>query len=242
MTKFGICYVAVLGLSMSSVALCQSEGIVAEFVVTQSRPIGLDNRIERTTIGDYSRDSYGRSRLEVGGMLLIADPVESLAWNVNIASGIALQYRSASDLNPDDSSLMAGIQSDELQIQQPNWPTLTEQDVRSFDLGVETINDIKCSGRKWVYSLPAGTIGNVSAIDIATEVWISDEFGFKLPVMITVQSPMSGTKTRQLRRIRSTSFDNAHFRPDASHEIRVVEEGSALFSQGPPNTPTDKQR
>ena len=53
---------------------------------------------------------------------------------------------------------------------------------------------------------------------------MSDTFGFQLPVMIIVRSAASGTQTRELRHIRQKSFDSGYFQPDASFEVKVVQQ------------------
>ncbi len=50
-SRNGYFLLAIVGLVISPAAFCQSYGIVAQYMMTQSQPIGEDNSIERSVLG-----------------------------------------------------------------------------------------------------------------------------------------------------------------------------------------------
>lgn len=219
------CWAAVAGMLLSPAAMCQSHGIVADYLMTQSQPIGSDNSIERTAWGEFAIDGAGRSRFELENVIILEDPVRGLSWNVDTVKGIAYEYRhNATAPSPPKGGNDASKRwPDELVVPQRN---LWESDgslVETAELGVQTVNGVECSGRRWIHLIPEGALGNVNPIEVVTEAWVSDTFGFHLPVKIVVQSAVSGTRTRELRHIREKSFDSAYFQPDDGTEIKEEE-------------------
>ena len=212
----------IFALTISSGAICQTRGIAADFVMTESQPLGADNRIERTVVGDYAQDSEGRTRFRMENMTVITDPVEGLAWNVDNTNRVAFEYRVDAGVPPDGDSVRTDAWSNEFSVPERNWPEFNDDDLEAVDLGDRTVNGVECSGRKWTYSVPAGAIGNLNPIEVTTEVWKSSVFGFEIPIKITMQSPLSGTKTRELRRVRESDFDRTFFLPDPDYSRHEV--------------------
>ena len=66
---------------------------------------------------------------------------------------------------------------------------------------------------------PAGAIGNAEPIPVGAEMWLSDDFGFALPVEIVTRDDLNGEHRRELRNMRISTFEPADFRPDNRYRI-----------------------
>lgn len=219
-------WVGITGLLLSPIAIGQSSGIVADYLMTQTQPIGDNNSINRSVLGEFVRDSAGRTRFTLENVILITDPVRGLSWHVDTDRRIAYEYRldMAAPSPQSDGSDASESWPDELIAPQPNWSDPDSGLVETAELGVQTINGVECSGRRWTHSIPEGALGNANPIEVITEAWVSDSFGFQLPVKIVVRSAISGTRTRELRHVKERSFDSSYFRPDADLEIKELEQ------------------
>ncbi len=212
-------------LAFSSSAYSQSHGIVADFVVTQSKQTRNRERIEDTMVGEYAFDGDGRMRLAINGMVYISNPVEGFVWKVHVANSVASQRRlPAAPVSGGEhrSGRSEETWRDDFSLPQPNWPTFDPQPVVE-ELGVRTVNKVECQGRRWTTSIPTGTFGNVNSIEIQTELWTSDAFGIKIPVLVVTRDGRDGVSRRELRNVRASSFGEAHFRPDARFTIEEVD-------------------
>ena len=207
-----------IAFGFSSSAHAQSRGIVADFVMTQSKQLADGTRTENTVVGQYALDSEGRMRLRVNQMELISDPVVGTVWNVFIARGIAVrESASATDGGGSDAATSGGSWGDDFLLPEAEWPTAPEPTVE--ELATRTINGIECNGRRARVSLPAGTFGSTDALVIETETWTSEAFGFKIPVMVTIGDGTNDFSRRELRNVRASDFSATHFRPDARYRI-----------------------
>jgi hypothetical protein len=71
---------------------------------------------------------------------------------------------------------------------------------RTEPLGTQVIEGVAAEGARTIETIPAGTIGNDTPIEIVSERWYSDELGM---VVKTVHNdPMSGQNVYQLKNIR----------------------------------------
>ena len=224
-TRYSRLLLAVFGLLVSSAAICQSHGIVADFVMRQYQSIGEDNSIEHTVFGEFARDVDGRTLFSTERMQLITDPVALRSWRVDVANGVAFEHRldAVAPPPPDGAKSMSDGWPGQLPIPEGELAKFDEKNLKTVELGLNVVNGVECSGRRWTYAIPAGAIGNVNPIEVVTETWMTDMYGFQLPVKTVVRSHVSGTQTRELRHIKEKSFDRAHFQPDASFQVRVVE-------------------
>lgn len=197
--------------SFSSSTYAQSQGIVADFLLTLSG--------NNTTTGTYALDNQGRMRIRMNGMEFITDPVASTVWTVHVAKGTAAQRT----LPAHESSGETGTEqtenwSNEFSIPQGNWPTDVPQ-ATVEDLAAKVVNGVASSGRLWRATIAAGTVGNENAITVESEVWVSEAFGFKMPVLAIMRMDSNEVNRRELRNIRASSFADTYFRPDAAYTI-----------------------
>ena len=62
-----------------SFAHSQSRGVVADYVLSETRQLADGNRIERQIVGEYAQDTDGRARLRYGDAIAIVDPVDGVS-------------------------------------------------------------------------------------------------------------------------------------------------------------------
>lgn len=216
--KLALFGIVAIALGFSSSAYAQSRGIVADFVMTQSKQLTDGTQTEDTVVGEYALDSQGRMRTRVNQMELISDPVAGTVWNVFIARGIASRSSaSATDGGGTNAASSGGSWRAEYPLPESNWPSAPEPTVE--ELAARSINGVECNGRRSRISLPSGAFGNTDALVIETEIWTSEAFGFKIPVMVTIRHGTNNFSRRELRNIRAADFGATHFEPDARYTI-----------------------
>ena len=94
-------------VALMEIAMGQNRGIVGDFVVTQSRAVGEENRIEWAATGEYALDAEGRSMLSMNGTTMILDPVDGLAWEVDPVNGIAYEQQMRPPMSADETGVSA---------------------------------------------------------------------------------------------------------------------------------------
>ena len=222
--------VAAVGLTISQGVLSQSRGIIAEYIVTQSKALSDDNRIERTIVGQYARDTHGRSKLSFDNTIVFQDPIEGLSWHANTVTGVAYQRRvNAATWSGRDRELVgsSGPSPPQPELNSPPLQAYSSQfsqeEYSVVELGLRTLGGVEQRGRRWTYSIPAGAIHNVRPIEIESEMWTTEVgvLGATLPVMVSSNDTLNGVHTRELRNIRTTDFDGSFFRP--GDEFRIEE-------------------
>ena len=200
-------------LSFASAAYGQSQGIVADFLVTLAG--------KKPMIGEYALDNQGRLRTRVNGIEFISDPIAGTAWTVHIAKGIAYQRSMAAIVGTGQTRReQTENWSDQFALPQANWPTGVPQPTLE-NMGSKTINGVESSGKTWRDTIAANTFGNKKAVNVEKEVWISESFGFKIPVSISLRVDSNKIDQRELKNIRASEFDEAYFRPDSAYTIIV---------------------
>ena len=134
------------------------------------------------------------TRVEWDGVITITDPVDGVAWHVDVAKGVAFR----SELEPALPARSAGT----------NQPT-------SEPLEPRVINGLQCEGLRWTHEVPTTTKG------IVTETWTTHAFGMPLEILTVTRDPHNGVHTRELRNIREAAFADNTFRPNP--RFRIVE-------------------
>ena len=210
---------------LSSQALAQSKGVLGDYIVTETRPFGDGNRLEHTTVGDFAYDDAGRSYLRLSDVIIISNPVESAYWQVDVPNGVA--YRHEPHAHQTETTAVA------LESEFPlmDWPEVGEQFVSVLELDSRTLDGIRSTGRRWEYTIPAGAIGNAEPIPVEAELWLSDDFGFTIPVEMLTRDDLNGEHRRMLKNLRSATFEPKDFRPDDRYRISdaLVVEGKLGF-------------
>ena len=211
-------------MALMEVAIGQSRGIVGDFLVTQSRAVGDDNRIEWAATGEYALDAEGRSMLSMNGTTMILNPVDGLAWEVDPVNGIAYEQQMGPPMSADETGVSASATPlpDGLSLNLPEPPVNGIEALSVVDLGTRDINGVASDGRRWTASIPAGAVGNVKPIEVEAEMWTTNLFGEALPVLTIARDALNGEYRREVRNIRPREFPDGYFRPAGG--LRVEQE------------------
>ncbi len=89
---------------------------------------------------------------------------------------------------------------------------------KTDSLGVQTIEGVPAEGTRTIETIPAGSIGNDSPIEIVTERWYSSELG--MLIKSKTSNPMSGDNLYQLTNIRRAEPDPSLFQVPADYTVK----------------------
>jgi len=87
----------------------------------------------------------------------------------------------------------------------------------SETLPQQTINGVQASGTRVTRTIPAGQIGNAQPIQIVHETWTS--LDLKVPVMVKVSDPRTGTTVTQLTNINRAEPDPTLFQVPSDYTV-----------------------
>ncbi len=135
-------------------------------------------------------------------------------------AGVALQSQSGASSGSNADLIEFGDLGSSDPSIQVNIPAFAEQAPSSEDLGTRTQGDVQSTGTRWIQTIPAGVLGNNNPILVEGDMWVSNDFGFKLVVETITRDPLSGTHTVKLSNIASTTFESGYFRPDERYTIQ----------------------
>ena len=96
-------------------------------------------------------------------------------------------------------------------------------DVKTEDLGVETMQGVSVQGVRTMRTIPAGQIGNDRPIDIVTEVWTAPEL--QTIVYSKRSDPRTGEQVFQLTNIQRSEPDPSLFTVPADFKLEASPEG-----------------
>jgi hypothetical protein len=205
------------------------------------------NRIVQTITGNTARDSQGRTRQDaplptIGNLsaadaphlVFIQDPVAKAAYTLNLTDKTA-QKMSALPVHANVSTSGpangGGKFMTQMGIAFPDGPppsaimmqkTIVASDqgqVRTEDLGSQTMEGILVTGVRTTHTIPAGEIGNEKPISIVTEVWASPDL--KTIVYSKRSDPRMGEQTFQLKNLVRTEPDASLF--TVPPDFKIVE-------------------
>jgi len=178
--------------------------------VTETKQTLADgNAIDRKVQSTVYRDSQGRTRrdttftgagpLTTSGqprsLVMIHDPVAGTAYVLHPDKKTAEQLPS----RPYGAKNTGNMQNKfEARIQEE----IANGTLKKEDLGTQTINGIPAQGTRYTRTIPAGQMGNASAILIVTEQWYSTDL--QVIVKSTRSDPRFGQTTYTLTNIQRT--------------------------------------
>jgi hypothetical protein len=81
------------------------------------------------------------------------------------------------------------------------------------------MNGVNATGRRITRTIPAGTIGNSQALQTVEERWVSEDL--KVPVMIKITDPRSGTRTETLNVTSRAEPDPSLFQAPAGFTVKT---------------------
>ena len=194
-------------------------------------------RIVQTSAGSTARDSQGRTRQdaslpaignlsasEAPRLVFIQDPVAQTAFTLNLADKTALKMPalptnlSTSGPGSGGGKFMVqlggavsagGPEPAGIMMQKTVMTSNDQGQVKTEDLGSQTMEGILANGVRTTRTIPAGEIGNDRPINIVTEVWTSPDL--KTIVYSKRSDPRMGEQTFQLKNIVRTEPDASLF-------------------------------
>jgi hypothetical protein len=93
----------------------------------------------------------------------------------------------------------------------------SDPNVVTESLAMQTINGIQATGERVTRTIPAGQIGNAQPLQIVHETWMSADL--KVPVMVKVSDPRTGTTTTQLTNITRSEPDPSLFQAPSDYTV-----------------------
>ncbi len=201
--------------------------------------------IAQTTNGSVARDSQGRTRQDamlpaIGNLsatdaphlVFLQDPVAQAAYTLNLTDKTA-QKMPALPPNMNPPGPMGGgkmiVQmSDAVPAGGPPLPGIAiqrtfiskdEGQVKTEDLGSQTMEGIQVTGVRTTRTIPVGEIGNDRPISIVTEVWTSPDL--KTIVYSKRTDPRMGEQTFRLTNIERAEPDASLF--TVPPDFKIVE-------------------
>ena len=205
------------------------------------------NRIVQTSTGTTARDAQGRSRQDtalpaIGNLsaanaphlVFIQDPVAQVSYVLNLTDKTAQKLPMPP---PNAAGSAAPAVANAFYIQSGGGPSTaaapmpmpppmaiqktivaSDQDqVRSEDLGSQTMEGIVVNGTRTTRTIPAGEIGNDKTISIVTEVWMSPDL--KTVISSKRNDPRMGEQTFQLTNIVRAEPDPTLFTVPSDFKI-----------------------
>jgi len=107
----------------------------------------------------------------------------------------------------------------------------TDPNTVTENLPMQTINGVQATGTRVTRNIPAGQFGNAQAIQIVHETWISADL--KIPVMVKISDPRSGTTTTQLTNITRAEPDPSLFQTPSDYTVTKGGRGPGGMRGGP---------
>ena len=157
------------------------------------------------------RDSQGRVRTERSGgraeasaVIAIFDPVAGFSYVLHPAT-----------LSAGKTSLRVPSSTESSGSPHSKWNQAS--DLQTEDLGTQVINGFAATGTRTTRTIPAGAIGNLQAMQIVREAWVSTDL--KVPLLIKSSDPRFGSTVMQLTNIVRSEPDASLFQVPATYTV-----------------------
>lgn len=203
------------------------------------------NRIVQTSSGNTARDSQGRTRQDtplptIGDMspasaphfVVIMDPVAQVSYMLDMTNKTAQKMPAPAGAATIAGSAGTGpffVQqfgpgpAGELPIPPPTITMMKSlgrddnAEVRTEDLGTQTIEGLAASGVRTTRTIPAGEIGNEKPLAVVTEVWTSPDL--KTIIYSKRTDPRTGEQVFKLTNIQRAEPDPSLFTVPADFKL-----------------------
>lgn len=199
--------------------------------VQMEQTLANGNKIERKHTAKVYRDGYGRVRMErtftdrqgqTRTTIGVFDPVANVHYMLNPANKTAVKMpMPATMLTPRPAAKRRA---------NPN------ADVKTEDLGTQTINGLTATGVRVTHTIPAGAIGNQQPIQSARETWTST--ALKVPIQIKSSDPRFGATTMELTDVVQADPDAALFQVPSDYTVTARpagQPGARMMRRNPAN-------
>jgi hypothetical protein len=208
-------------------------------VRTEQQVLPGGNTIQRQTQTTIIRDSQGRTRTETEftppgqtavKRISIHDPVAGLTHELDPQKKTA---RSMPTRGPGNHPGMApgnpnntaprtangpGARTNGFSPRNPDGTARpVDPNVKTEDLGSQSINGVMATGTRTTRTIPAGAIGNAQPIETVHERWVSTDL--KVPVMIKTTDARFGTTVTQLTNVNRAEPDSSLFTVPSDYTV-----------------------
>jgi hypothetical protein len=203
-------------------------------VRTEQQVLSGGNTIQRQTQTTINRDSQGRTRVETEITLPGQTPVKRISIHDPVAGVVH-------ELDPQNKSARSiptrgpGNRPAGMNLRNPNGPgprnpngaaPAVDPNIKTEDLGTQSINGVLAAGTRTTHTIPAGAIGNAQPIQTIHERWVSADL--HVPVMVKTTDPRHGTTTTQLTNINRAEPDSSLFTVPSDYTVtRAMPRGPA---------------
>ena len=200
----------------------------ATFSTQYTQTLADGNQIERNTTGTLARDSQGRTRrdLTLPGIgpwaasgktpphvVFVNDAVAGTHYILEPDRKVARTMQGPRGGHQHDGPSPSGQVA-------PGGPGPWghQKDVVTTSLGTQVINGVSADGTRYTLTIPAGAIGNQSAIVITTEKWYSSDL--QMVVLTKRSDPRTGATITQLTNIQRTEPDPSLFQVPSDYTVK----------------------
>ena len=197
-------------------------------VTTTSQVLSNGNVIQRTHQTTIYRDSQGRVRTETTmpgragatgsqtsrTVINIHDPVAGVNRQVDDANKVVheMTFRPMGRGNGGNGGNFTPRQ------RPAQSQRAADPNVKTEDLGIQTVNGVSAHGTRTTRTTPVGAIGNAQPIQTVREVWTSTDL--KTDVMVKISDPRSGTTVTQLQNINRSEPDPSLFQTPSGYTVQ----------------------
>jgi hypothetical protein len=204
----------------------------AQVEMEGTRTLADGTRSTHKGTGMLYRDSEGRTRHEMtlgvlGPFASAGDPPHMVFINDPVAS--AHYALDATNRTARKMTLPAGRPPHEMAAQdgrhQPPF------DIKTESLGKQVIEGIEAEGTRSVITIPAGTHGNDSAVEVVSERWYSQEL--QAVVMSKHSDPRMGEHVYRLTNIKREEPARSLFEVPADYQVQEGGFGPGRARRGP---------
>jgi hypothetical protein len=197
-------------------------------VRTEQQVLAGGNTIQHQTQTTINRDSQGRVRTETEftppgqtpvKRISIHDPVAGVVHELDPTTKVAREMPTRGPGvrpgpgNPNTAPRNAngpGPRPNAVNPRNPNGATRpVDPNVKTEDLGSQSIGGVLATGTRTTRTIPAGAIGNAQPLETIHERWVSADL--KVPIMVKTTDPRFGTTVTQLTNINRAEPDASLF-------------------------------
>ena len=205
-------------------------------VTTEQQTLAGGNVIQHQTSTTITRDGQGRVRMEsefthpgpsgtvTEKRITISDPVAGYVHEIDPQAKTVSSHaiRPAPTTTSTTRTRPAGAGPRALAAGQAN------PNVKTEDLGAQSMNGVLASGTRVTHTIAAGTVGNALPITSVRETWMSSDL--QVPVMTKTVDPRFGTRITQLTNINRGEPDATLFQVPTGYTVR---QGRGPGGRGP---------
>ncbi|HEV3201263.1 MAG TPA: hypothetical protein VGZ73_25360 [Bryobacteraceae bacterium] len=192
-------------------------------VRTEQQVLPGGNTIQRQMQTTINRDSQGRMRVETE----IAQPGQTPVKRITIHDPVAGVVHELDPQNRSARSMPtrgAGNRPAGMSPRNPKGaPRPVDPNVKTEDLGTQSINGVPATGTRTTHTIPAGAIGNAQPIETVHERWVSTDL--QVPVLVKTTDPRHGTTVTQLTNINRAEPDSSLFTVPSDYTVTRIGPG-----------------